>query len=122
MHSHPHKENEGVESRWGDPTCEQGTKVLGTPLGHPDFVRDKLKHVTDEHHTNIAEEDPCCPRCPMFLVAVVALPRHVAGEHPVWRRQQGAVKDDGISTTFMGGNGPGCPPERQRVRRFCPWQ
>ena len=31
------------------PTHKQGIKVLGTPLGHPDFVRDQLRQVTDEH-------------------------------------------------------------------------
>ena len=33
------------------PTHKQGIKVLGTPLGHPDFVRDQLRQVTDEHQT-----------------------------------------------------------------------
>ena len=31
------------------PTAQQGIKVLGTPLGHPDFVRQHLRDVSEEH-------------------------------------------------------------------------
>ena len=38
----------------GVPTHEQGIKVLGTPLGHEDFVATHLESVLTEHHTFIS--------------------------------------------------------------------
>ena len=31
------------------PTVEQGVRILGTPLGHPDCVHTFLQNVLDEH-------------------------------------------------------------------------
>ena len=31
------------------PTVPQGIRLLGTPLGHPDFVRDQLTRLTTSH-------------------------------------------------------------------------
>ena len=31
------------------PSAQQGIKVLGTPLGHPDFVQQHLRDVSEEH-------------------------------------------------------------------------
>ena len=32
-------------------TVEQGIKILGTPLGHPDFVQNQLQQVREHHQT-----------------------------------------------------------------------
>ena len=54
------------------PTHKQGIKVLGTPLGHPDFVRDQLRQVTDEHQT-LLRRIPAVRDVQCSWFAVVAL-------------------------------------------------
>ena len=41
-------------------TAEQGIKILGTPLGHPDFVRNQLHHVR-EHQQMLLDRIPLIP-------------------------------------------------------------
>ena len=41
-------------------TAEQGIKILGTPLGHPDFVQNQLQHVR-EHHQTLLDRIPLVP-------------------------------------------------------------
>ena len=38
-------------------TAEQGIKIFGTPLGHPDFVRNQLQHVR-EHQQMLLDQIP----------------------------------------------------------------
>ena len=42
------------------PTHEQGITVLGTPLGHDDFIRAHLKHIMQEHAV-LLEQIPSVP-------------------------------------------------------------
>ena len=57
------------------PTAQQGIKVLGTPPGHPDFVRHRLRDVSEEHErflTRIPSSEMCSPHG--FFCCTV--PRH----------------------------------------------
>ena len=44
----------------GIPAVEQGLKVLGTPLGHPEYVADQLEQLTAEHLT-LLDRIPAIP-------------------------------------------------------------
>ena len=46
--------------RGDGPTNTQGIKVLGTPLGHEDFVRDHLRRTTEDH-MSLLEKIPSLP-------------------------------------------------------------
>ena len=60
------------------PTAQQGIKVLGTPLGHPDFIRQHLRDVSEEHERFLTPRQRCavrmassvalCPGTSEFLV------------------------------------------------------
>ena len=41
-------------------TVEQGIKILGTLLGHPDLVQNQLQHVR-EHHQKLWDRVPLVP-------------------------------------------------------------
>ena len=45
---------------WGGEPALQGIMILGTPLGHEDFVRVQLEHIVDEHNV-LLERIPSLP-------------------------------------------------------------
>ena len=52
------------------PTAEQGVRILGTPLGHPDFVHSYLKNVLNEHVVSpwwrmFNQHGLCCSTAPV---------------------------------------------------------
>ena len=43
---------------WGLPLSEQGIKILGTPLGHEEFVRSQLQRPIEEHTVGADPDGP----------------------------------------------------------------
>ena len=56
------------------PTTKQGIKVLGTPLGHEDFVREHLER-TREKHRILLRRIPIVPQCPVCLASAPSIVR-----------------------------------------------
>ena len=53
-------------------THEQGIKVLGTPLGHDDFIRAHLEQIVQEQAV-LLERIPFSPRCSISVGSALAL-------------------------------------------------
>ena len=57
--------------RGGGESAHQGIVILGTPLGHEDFVKAQLEHIVDEY--NVLLERILNPRYPVRLGNALAL-------------------------------------------------
>ena len=51
------------------PTCQQGMKILGTPLGHPDFVRASLE--SQNAPPEVFGQNPSAAGCSWLLLSIV---------------------------------------------------